>query len=135
MPIKENNFNNELRPSGTELFKKSNQKLGGWDFYFFLFFYFWHLFVFKAFTRPRHKAKEWGIWLKTWRKSSFLCEVNKYCRLENEILPKMPTVEKYSFVPEIPVGWHSLHMLIFVKLYDVPLMNGTKVVRWQWETE
>lgn len=34
MAIKENNFNNELSPLGTELLKKKkgNQKLGGWDF-------------------------------------------------------------------------------------------------------
>lgn len=69
------------------------------------------------------------------KENSFLCEVNNYCRLENELLPKLPTIEKYSFVPEIPLGWHSLHMLISVKLYDVPLMNGTKMVRWQWESK
>lgn len=59
MAIKENNFNNELSPLGTELLKKKkgNQKLGGWDFV--------HLFVFKTYTKPRYKAKEWGIWLKT----------------------------------------------------------------------
>lgn len=65
------------------------------------------------------------------KENSYLCEVNNYCRLENELLPKPPTIEKYSFVPEIPLGLHSLHMLIFFKLYDVPLTNGIKMVRWQ----
>lgn len=94
------------------------------------------LFLFKTSTSRRHKAKKWSIWLENLKKkNSFLCEINNYCRLENELLPKLPTVEKYSFVPEIPLGWHSLRMLISVKLYDVPLMTGKKIVGWQWESK
>lgn len=61
MPIKENNFNNELRPSGTELFKKSNQKLGGWDFYFYLFSFFFGIYLYLKHsqgqdTKPKNGA-------------------------------------------------------------------------------
>lgn len=43
MPIKENNFNNELSPSGTELLKKAIRNLeGGIFFFFFIYLYLKH---------------------------------------------------------------------------------------------